>query len=199
MSYQGARKGKSIWAFRCVCGREVMLAATEAAKQRKRGVMTSCGCKRRETISAKNTTHGMSHHKAFHVWRSMNDRCHLPTHQAWRNYGARGITVCARWRQSFNAFWEDMGPTYREGLTLERLDNSAGYTPENCTWRGRVAQARNKRTNVRVSTPWGMLTAAEAADRAGLNRSTVYYRLAAGVPEHRLLEAPDYGRKFLIW
>ena len=63
-------------------------------------------------MSAKKRTHGLSKHPAYAVYRSMLDRCSLPTHQSWKNYGARGITVCDRWKQSFENFWEDI-----EGLS----------------------------------------------------------------------------------
>ena len=139
--YHGSDGKKSIWVARCDCGSEVLLAATELKKQLARGIVASCGCKRKETIGKKNSTHGMSQHPAFAVWRSMVDRCCLPPHQAWANYGGRGISVCPRWRESFEEFWTDMGPTYLPGLTLDRVDNNAGYSPENCRWVGMKAQA----------------------------------------------------------
>src|SRR5574343_575843 len=92
----------------------------------------SDGRKCRQTLSAKLTGHGMSKHPAYAVWRPMLARCGTPSHPAFKNYGARGITVCARWRKSFENFWEDMGPTYRRGLTLERTNNARGYSPANC-------------------------------------------------------------------
>ena len=199
LGYRGSDGTHTLWALACVCGKEVILRAGEIGKQRKRGVWSSCGCKKRETISARRTTHGMSKHPAFAVWRSMNDRCHLPSHQAWRNYGARGIAVCERWRTSFAAFWGDMGPTYQSGLTLEREDNSKGYEPGNCVWATYRRQMRNTRRNVLINTPWGLITVAEAAERSGIGRSTLYYRVSTGVPESRLFEAPDSGRKFTIW
>ena len=82
----------------------------------------------------------------------MKDRCALPTHQAWRNYGGRGITVCARWAESFGNFWADMGPTYVPGLTLDRRDNEAGYSPENCRWTTYKVQANNRRVSSKTST-----------------------------------------------
>jgi len=197
VSYQGSNGRRSLWSLHCVCGTTVTLAASEIVKQQKRGVRASCGCMRSKTIAEKLTSHGMSHHKAFAVWRSMLDRCTLPTHQAWKNYGARGIAVCDSWRRSFSDFWADMGPTYSEGLTLDRRDNNGSYTPENCRWVSSKKQARNRRNNSLIETPWGLITVAEAADRSGMSRSTLYYRVKAGVPDHRLFEAPDTSRKFM--
>lgn len=192
LRYHGSDGKKSLWAVRCDCGAEKLMPASEMKKQAARGVVASCGCKRRESISTRRTQHGMSKHPAYAVWRSMCDRCRLPSHHAWHNYGARGITVCERWAASFAAFWADMGPTYRPGLTLDRIDNSAGYSPENCRWATYEQQANNTRMNRMV----GDKTAAQLAQELGVKRSTMYYRLAKGVPVERLGEAPDVSRRF---
>lgn len=197
-SFQGSDGKKSLWELVCVCGARKLMPATEITKQQKRGIVASCGCKRRETIGTRLRTHGMSRHKAFAVWRSMLDRCRLPSHQAWRNYGGRGITVCERWQRSFSTFWADMGSTYQDGLTLERVDNMSGYSPENCRWASRKRQARNKRSNSLVDTPWGSITVAEAAERSGIGRSTLYYRVGIGLTGPELFAAPDTSRKFTI-
>jgi hypothetical protein len=192
LRYHGSDGKKSLWVVRCDCGAEKLMPASEMKKQAARGIVASCGCKRRESISTRRTQHGMSKHPAYAVWRSMCDRCRLPSHHAWHNYGARGITVCERWAASFAAFWADMGPTYRPGLTLDRIDNSAGYSPENCRWATYEQQANNTRMNRMV----GDKTAAQLAQELGVKRSTMYYRLAKGVPVGRLGEAPDVSRRF---
>jgi hypothetical protein len=80
----------------------------------------------------------------------MKSRCENRNHRAFKNYGARGITVCDRWKESFENFLSDMGrsPT---GLTLERIDNEKGYEPWNCKWATRSEQAKNIRTLLRNS------------------------------------------------
>lgn len=197
LRYSRSDGKKSIWIVACDCGREIEMPASELGKKMKRGVRASCGCKKTQTLSEKHTTHGMSKHKAFAVWRSMIDRCSLPTHQAWHNYGGRGITVCERWRKSFRAFWEDMGPTYQKGLTLDREDNEENYEPNNCRWVTPKTQGRNTRLNRIIDTPWGRITVAEAAERSRLNYSTILYRIDNGVTDHKLLfSAPDFARKF---
>lgn len=196
-AYAGSDGKNSLWTLRCDCGRDTTMPASEAKKQLKKGIRASCGCMRKKTISEKNTKHGMSQHKAFAVWRNMLDRCALPTHQSWANYGGRGITVCEAWRASFLAFWTDMGPTYAEGLTLDRRDNDGGYSPENCWWISPKAQSNNTRRNVWIDTPWGLLTVAQASEKSGINVTTLLYRLKVGVSGRALFSPPDTGRKFM--
>jgi len=192
--YVGSNGKKSLWEIECDCGRMIIMPASEF----KKGKQKSCGCMRRQLISNSRKTHNMSRHPAFAVWRSMVDRCRLPSHRAWHNYGGRGIRVCPEWESSFEAFWRDMGPTYKPGLTIERVDVNGNYEPGNCIWATRKRQANNKRANIRIPTPWGEMTAAEAADRAGINRTTVYYRIKHGWPAHLLLCKPDVKNRFMI-
>lgn len=189
-------RGKALWVFGCICGAEKALESSEMQKQKKRGITASCGCRRRATIAEKRKAHGMSKHPAFAVWRSMLDRCRLPSHRAYKNYGGRGISVCERWQRSFENFWADMGPTYSLGLTLDRRNNEQGYSPENCRWVSPVQQARNRRGNRYVQTPHGEMLLAEAAEVSGIRANTLAYRADHGVPQERMFDAPDVGRKF---
>lgn len=193
LEYVGSDGKKSLWKVRCDCGNEITMPGSEISKGRQK----SCGCKTSELISAARSTHGMSSHPAYFVWRSMLDRCRLPTHQAWENYGGRGITVAPEW-STFDQFWEDMGPTYRAGLTLERVDNEAGYSPGNCRWATRTEQARNTRSSRRIDTPWGTMTVAEASDLSGIGVTTLLYRLSRGVAGSDLFTAPDARNRFTI-
>lgn len=182
----GSDGKKMLWEAKCDCGGFTRLPGSELTKQLKRGIVASCGCMRGKTIARRLTTHGMSKHPAYWVWRSMLDRCRLPTHQAWKNYGARGIAVCSEW-QSFEHFWTEMGPTYAPGLTLERRDNALGYSFGNCYWATYKAQAANTRSTRLVETPKGPLPACVAADTYGVKRTTLLYRLDHGWPISRAL------------
>ena len=178
-----------MWVVRCDCGREVLMEPSELKKQSKKGIQASCGCKRRETIGRRNTKHGQSAHPLYAVWRSMLDRCSLPTHHAWRNYGGRGITVCERWK-SFPDFFADVSPTYAPGLTLDRENNEGNYEPSNCRWATRAQQTSNMRSNVWINTPKGRMTVSQAARAFGLGHTTILYRIGAGWPEDQLVTPP---------
>lgn len=124
----------------------------------------------------------------YWVWRSMVDRCKLPTHQAWKNYGGRGIRVCKRWKD-FTKFLSDMLPNYKLGLTLERKDNDKDYKPSNCTWITLKAQANNRQNSLKFEG----LTIDQLQDKYKLKRSTIYYRIHHGVPLSQPLEYHDYN------
>ena len=105
--------------------------------------------------------------------------------------------MCDRWVESFENFWEDMGPTYVRGLDLDRADNNGPYCPENCRWVTRKENSRNRRRSVRINTPLGLMTIQDAAKEYSLAESTLYYRHVRGITGEALLSRPDTGRKFM--
>ena len=141
-------------------------------------------------------SHGMSRHPAHNVWSAMRNRCYRQKDAGWKNYGGRGIKVCARWRWSFAQFWEDMGPTYKKGLCLERRDNNKGYSKANCVWATRFQQGQNKRNNRILKTPWGPLCFAETARRIGVCLSTLKNRLRDKWPADKLFVPPNSRNRY---
>ena len=192
ISYAGSNGKSSLWKVRCDCGKEKQMEASEFMKQKKKGIRASCGCMKRKTIGEKQQKHGMSKHPAFAVWHSMKQRCECPTHHAYKNYGGRGIKVCERWSSSFENFWGDMGPTYKRGLTLDRIDVNKGYAPENCRWATPKEQANNTRNTVYVlGKPLSYWR-----EKTGIGKTTLLYRLNHGCPIEHLFDKPDCSRRF---
>jgi hypothetical protein len=85
-----------------------------------------------------------SYHPLYPIFNAMVARCHLPTNESYKDYGARGIKVCEEWKNNFSKFLEDMSPK-PEGTSLERLDNEKGYSKDNCTWVTFSEQNKNQR------------------------------------------------------
>ena len=186
-------QGKLRWACVCDCGKTTVVNAADLCKPG-RGTK-SCGCQIGQARGAQMRTHGMTRHPAYAVWRSMLARCLHPQHYAFHNYGGRGIGVCARWQESFENFWEDMGPTYVSGLCLDRVDNNGNYKPENCRWTTYVVQAGNRRNARFVKFKGERLNVSEAARRSGIGVTTLLYRLAQGWSEENLFIIADFHNR----
>lgn len=183
------------WRYQCDCGAVCVKLGQDVTKDLSKGRTPNCGCMTSELIARGHRTHGMSKHPAYWVWRSMRDRCRLPTHQAWVNYGARGIRVCPEWNASFDAFWQAMGAGYRAGLEIDRIDNNGHYEPGNCHWVPCVRQANNRRGNQLIDTPVGRLTVSEASREFGVKVTTLLYRIDHGWPIERLFLPADFRNR----
>jgi len=123
--------------------------------------------------------HGGSSTRTYRIWKKMIERCSSPKHDSYRKYGARGITVCDRWRYDFAAFRADMGEV-SSGLSLDRIDNNGNYEPGNCRWATLHQQSRNTRHNRWVEV-WGhRMIVSDAASLLRISPSTVKKRIAQG-------------------
>ncbi len=171
---------------RCECGQETVVFASNLKRQH----TTSCGCHKREVIAAgAHTVHGMRHTRLYEIWRSMKQRCKNPNKPHYSRYGGRGITVCTEWDESFEAFqkWA-LEAGYDDTLTLERKDNDAGYSPENCVWATVQAQANNRRSNRYIELDGERHTIAEWSRITGIKQGIIISRLKKGWPARKVLE-----------
>lgn len=191
---QGKRSGQALWLCQCDCGNEKLVVGYTL-----RGGMTlSCGCLQKERASEAKTTHGKTRSSAYNTWQLMLYRCADERCRAFKDYGGRGITVCERWRK-FENFYADMGDP-PNGKTLDREDNSRGYSPDNCRWATAAEQAVNKRSNVFIEFKGERLCASHWAKRLGLSRRTITKRFAAGLSSEKCLapatrHGPGWRRK----
>jgi hypothetical protein len=173
------------WLCACTCGATKIVSASNLLNGRTR----SCGCMKQALMRAKLSTHGGRYTSEYNCWCSMKSRCLNTRNRSYPRYGGRGIVVCARWRDSFAAFLEDMGrrPPHH---TLERRNNDGPYAPENVYWATARAQNNNTRRNLRLAFRGITHTAAEWTRIFGLPEYTVKNRLRRGWSVERALLTP---------
>ena len=105
----------------------------------------SCGCLRVMLRRIQSTTHGMKGTPEYQAWQGMKNRCYRKKTWNYSNYGGRGVTVCDAWRESFEAFYKDVGPRPFPEYSLDRIDNNGNYEPGNMRWTTAKVQANNRR------------------------------------------------------
>lgn len=163
------------WLCRCDCGTSVVLPS----RSLRSGKTRSCGCLRREVSRGRHYL-GNPHRSKLHgVLRMVKKRCYDQTCEFYKNYGGRGVTVCDEWLgenglDNFVMWAENNG--YQRGLTLDRIDNEKGYSPDNCQWATRKHQSNNKRNNIYISLNGETKTLAQWCEYYGVPYARVEAR-----------------------
>ena len=174
------RRGEIYWACRCSCGTERMVLA----RLLRSGGSTSCGCGR--------ARHGHTKGRTYKSWRSMLQRCTNQNAPDFSRYGGRGIQICERWN-SFENFLADMG-IRPQGKSLDRIDNSKGYTPENCKWSTASEQQLNKRVSPTILYCGQQVKISMLAASKGLPTKILKWRLDHHWNLTTALETPVRGK-----
>lgn len=136
------------WMCTCDCGKN-HITSTNSIRV---GDSKSCGCLRNEQNAVASLKHGYAikgHTPEYRSWAHMIQRCYNPNNDSYCYYGARGITVCPRWRNSFENFLQDMGRKPDPLLTIERINVNGNYEPGNCIWIPRSEQPKNTRRSLK--------------------------------------------------
>lgn len=174
------------WLCKCDCGKIVHVNSDPLI----RGKTKSCGCLSSELKSQRAKTHGETDSRLYAIWCAIKARC-LNSHTvAYKDYGARGITICDEWKDSYENFrdWaNDNG--YKKNLSIDRIDNDGIYEPSNCRWVTSVAQANNRRSNHILTYNGETHNVTEWAAIVGKDPKTIFSRLYAGWDVERALTA----------
>ena len=167
------KSGNARWLCLCDCGQHTTISAP-ALKANRRHSCPSCKTKR--TWDSRDS-HGESKTRLYSIFHNMHKRCEKENAINYHRYGGEGVTVCDEWQtyEPFSEWAHNNG--YEEHLTLDRIDNNKGYSPDNCRWATYREQSLNTRQNRRITHNGVELTMCEWADRLGIKRSTLCQRL----------------------
>lgn len=179
----------------CDCGKmvETLLRSLRI------GATQSCGCKHQE-MSAEACRNRRIHpdnddaNRIYTVWCNMKSRCFRKTASSYKMYGARGIGVCDEWKNCFLSFYEwSIANGYKDGLTIDRINNNGNYEPSNCRWVTPQEQANNTRKNVFITHNGETHTIAEWSRLTGIDRTTIRVRLKNGWDDDIIFSKPTHG------
>lgn len=131
-------------------------------------------------VASRPSKGGSGGHPLFNIWKAMIQRCENPNHDAYHRYGGRGVSICARWRNDFDAFTADVGERPSPLHTLDREDVDGNYEPSNCRWATPVEQQNNRSDNVIVEWQGRAMTIREASALSRVDHHTFAWRLSHG-------------------
>lgn len=179
--------GNTTWLCKCDCGNEIKVLGYRLTT----GQTKSCGCLKSKYKGKQKRIRDIIHSR----YHNMKQRCYNPNEKAYKNYGGRGITVCEEWKQSFEPFYDwAICNGFKEYLTIDRIDNNKGYSPENCRWITRKEQNNNFRKNRLITYNGETKTMAQWAEILNIKYKIFSSRFASGWSLDRLFNTPYIPR-----
>lgn len=180
-----------VWVCRCECGTEVLRRGDNLRSSKH----PNCGCE----AGALVRTHGKKGTKIYRIWRGIKDRCCNERCAQYHRYGGRGIQICETWRNSFQAFYDDMGDVPESKHSIERIDNDRGYCKSNCRWASMREQSRNKCNTHRLTFKGKTRSLSEWADKLKIPDHRIRQRINRGWSVSRALTVPSlYSTRTVI-
>jgi hypothetical protein len=164
------KHGLKRYVCRCSCGTVKVVNGSSLRSGRSR----SCGCLKVEIDKKRNTTHGQTRTPTYSIWQTIIARCYDRKRPSYNNYGARGITVCTRWRKSFIAFIQDMGERPKVQSQLRRRNYKLGYCKSNCYWGRRTSEMSNSSLITKFIDYQGVrMSVVDCSRRCGIKYKTL--------------------------
>lgn len=173
---RGRKRKEITWLCKCECGNEVVVNGYNLRS----GHTQSCGCFVKEQISKANTKHGLCYTRIHSIYTNMKTRCYNPNYHLFKCYGGKSITVCDEWlgENGLQNFYNwSLSNGYSDDLSIDRIDNSLGYSPTNCRWVSMKKQQNNRTNNRRLTYNGITHTMAEWSRIFKINYSTLQSRL----------------------
>lgn len=189
---ENSKSGKARWVCKCKCGKikEKPVLGYDLIN----GKVKSCGCLYYESNKGRNRQHGLTKTRIWNIWAGMIQRC-KPARTNHKNYYFKGISVCKDWHD-FQKFYNwAINNGYNENLTIDRINNSLGYFPENCRWVDYKTQERNRTNNTRLTVNGVTKTLAEWSEETGINGATISWRNKHNWKETEMFIEPNYANK----
>lgn len=160
---------KLYYICKCECGNIKSVRGSHF----RNGTIKSCGCKTKMLNGLPHRKHGLERHRLYGIWNMMMQRCYNPNNKKYKNYGARGITVCEDWLNVEN-FINSLEPSFVEGLTLDRINVNGNYEPSNCRWATQEQQANNKQNTIYIKFKDNNYTIRELSNLLNVKYNLIY-------------------------
>lgn len=187
---ENAPCNQASWRCECKCGKIVIVRGCNLNS----GIVKSCGCSR--IIHGCATRGGRT--PEFDAWCRIQERCYNKNNDGYALYGGRGISVCERWRSSFEPFLDDMGKRPSSKHSIDRINNDGNYEPGNCRWATKVEQSNNRRTTVWIEAAGKVRTQTQWSRWLGGSPGLVSGRLSWGWTEEQATQTPVGGRRHKV-